>query len=75
MIDRLLFALAFLSALGSGLMAGLFFAFSAFVMAALGRIVPAAGIAAMQSINVTILNPLFFSVFFGTVATSLLLGV
>jgi uncharacterized membrane protein len=75
MIDRLLFALAFLSALGSGVMAGLFFAFSAFVMTALGRIAPAAGIAAMQSINVTILNPVFFSVFFGTVATSLLLGV
>jgi len=34
MIDRLLFALAFLSALGSGVMAGLFFAFSAFVMTA-----------------------------------------
>ena len=75
MIDRLLFTLAFLSALGSGVMAGLFFAFSAFVMTALGRIASAAGIAAMQSISVTILNPVFFSVFFGTVATSFLLGV
>ena len=75
MIDRLLFALAFFSAVGSGVMAGLFFAFSAFVMTALGRLAPASGIAAMQSINVTILNPVFFTVFFGTVATSLLLGV
>ena len=75
MIDRLLFALTFLSALGSGVMAGLFFAFSAFVMTALARIGPASGIAAMQSISVTILNPVFFAVFFGTVATSLLLGV
>ncbi|HKF64130.1 MAG TPA: anthrone oxygenase family protein [Dongiaceae bacterium] len=75
MIDRLLFALAFFSALGSGVMAGLFFAFSAFVMTALGRLAPASVIAAMQSINVTILNPVFFTVFFGTVATSLLLGV
>ena len=75
MIDRLLFALAFLSALGSGVMSGLFFAFSAFVMTALARIAPASGIAAMQSISVTILNPVFFTVFFGTVATSLLLGV
>ena len=47
MIDRLLFALTFLSALGSGVMAGLFFAFSAFVMTALARIAPASGIAAM----------------------------
>jgi uncharacterized membrane protein len=74
-IDRLIFALTFLSALGAGLMAGLFFAFSAFVMTALGRIAPAAGISAMQSINVTILNPVFFTVFFGTVATSLPLAV
>jgi len=29
----------------------------------------------MQSINVTILNPVFFTVFFGTVATSIVLAV
>lgn len=75
MTDRLLFTLTFLSALGSGLMAGLFFAFSAFVMTALGRLPPAGGIAAMRSINVAILNPLFFLVFFGTAATSLVLVI
>jgi uncharacterized membrane protein len=75
MLDRLIFALTFLSALGAGLMAGLFFAFSAFVMTALSRIAPAAGISAMQSISVAILNPVFFTVFFGTVATSLLLAI
>ena len=75
MIDRLLFALTFLSALGSGVMAGLFFAFSAFVMTALNRIAPSAGIAAMQSISIAILNPVFYTVFFGTVVTSLLLAV
>jgi uncharacterized membrane protein len=75
MMERLLFALTFLSALGSGLMAGLFFAFSTFIMTALGRLSPAGGIAAMQSINVAILNPLFFAVFFGTPAACLLLAI
>lgn len=58
--------LAFLATIGSGLVAGIFFAFSNFVMAGLGRIAPEKGVAAMQSINVTVLNPLFFALFFGT---------
>ena len=72
-MDRLMTAAAFLAALGSGLMAGLFFAFSTSVMSALGRISPPAGISAMQSINVTILNPVFFAVFFGTALLSVVL--
>lgn len=72
-MDRLVVAAAFLAALGSGLMAGLFFAFSTSVMAALARISAPAGISAMQAINVTILNPVFFTVFFGTAALSLFL--
>jgi len=63
-MERLMFALTFLSALGAGLVAGIFFAFSAFIMSALGRLSPAGGISAMQSINVVVLNPLFFAVFF-----------
>ena len=43
MIDRLLFLLTLFSALGCGLIAGVFFAFSAFVMKALARIQPGAG--------------------------------
>ncbi|MDH3676385.1 MAG: DUF1772 domain-containing protein, partial [Anaerolineae bacterium] len=39
------------------------------------RLQPPQGIAAMQSINVTILNPLFFVVFLGTTATCILLAV
>jgi uncharacterized membrane protein len=68
MMNGLLFALVVLSALGCGLMAGLFFAFSVAIMAALARLPPAAGIAAMQSINAVILNSLFRAVFFGTAA-------
>lgn len=52
--------------LGSALVAGIFFAFSNFVMKALGLLPPNQGIAAMQSINVTVINPGFFAAFFGT---------
>lgn len=75
MIDNLLFVLTFLSALGCGLVAGLFFAFSAFVMSALARLPAEQGIAAMQSINVAVLNPVFFAVFFGTAAGCLVLAI
>lgn len=54
------------AAMGSGLMAGLFFAFSAFLMRALTRLPPHQGIAAMQSINTTIVRSLFLPVFLGT---------
>lgn len=64
-----------LAALGSALVAGIFFAFSAFVMQALGRLPPAQGIAAMQAINVTVLNPWFFGAVFGTAALCLVLGI
>jgi uncharacterized membrane protein len=59
-------ALTLLSALGSGLMAGLFFAFSVCVMKALARLPAAQGIAAMQAINIVIINPIFLAVFLGT---------
>ena len=58
--------LTLLAALGSGLVAGVFFAFSSFVMGALGRIPTAQGVAAMQSINVVVLNRSFLGVFVGT---------
>lgn len=69
------FALKLFSALGCGLIAGVFFAFSAFVMNALARLQPTQGIAAMQSINITVINPLFFAAFFGTAAACILLAL
>lgn len=66
MTEGLLFILKLISALGSGLMAGVFFAFSTSVMKALDQLPPNESIAAMQSINVAIINPLFLSVFLGT---------
>ena len=74
-MESLLFALTFLAALGAGLISGLFFAFSSFVMTALHRLPSATGISAMQSINVAVLNPLFFAAFFGTAALCFLLAL
>ena len=65
----------FFATLGSGLMAGLFFVFSAFIMTALARLGAPHGIAAMQSINVAILNPLFLAVFVGTALLCLVAAV
>jgi uncharacterized membrane protein len=73
-MEALLPALTVLAALGAGLVAGIFFAFSTFIMAALARLPAEGGIAAMQSINVAVLNPLFFLAFFGTAAIALVLS-
>ena len=61
---------------GCGLMAGLFFAFSVAVMPGLRRLPPSNGIAAMQAINRSILNPVFIVVFLGTalIAAALVLS-
>jgi len=74
MSEKLFVFLTLLAALGSGLIAGVFFAFSAFVMTALGRLPQDQGIAAMQAINVAVLNPWFFAAFFGTAAACAVLA-
>ena len=60
--------LSVLSAVGSGLVAGFFFAFSFCVMDALGKVPAAYGITAMQSINIVVINRWFLGTFFGTAA-------
>ena len=75
MSDGLLRVLTLIAALGSGLMAGFFFAFSVSVMKALGRLPPAQGIAAMQSINVVVINPVFLIAFFGTAAACVAVAI
>ncbi|HWI86268.1 MAG TPA: anthrone oxygenase family protein [Sphingomonas sp.] len=58
--------LLWFSAIGCGLLGGLYFAFSAFIMTSLGRIGPEAGITAMNAINLVIVRSLFMPVFLGT---------
>lgn len=56
------------------MIAGLYFAFSAFILTALSRIDQVSGISAMNSINVVILRSLFMPVFLGTSLLSLALA-
>jgi uncharacterized membrane protein len=60
------FPVKLLAAIGCGLIAGVFFAFSTFVMKALAQQPIAQGIATMQAINITVINPWFMTVFLGT---------
>lgn len=53
----ILYVATLVTALGCGLIAGIFFASSSFVMAALKRLPTAEGIAAMQSINRLAVTP------------------
>lgn len=57
--------------LGCAVIGGVFFAFSSFVMTALSRLPPSEGIAAMQSINVVVINRSFLGTFLGTAFLSL----
>ena len=66
MLKGIFDTMTFTAAISSALVAGVFFAFSNFVMAGLGRIKPDEGIAAMNSINITVINPLFMLALFGT---------
>jgi uncharacterized membrane protein len=74
-MEGFLFVLTLVTALGCALSAGAMFAFSSFVMQALGRLQPARGIEAMQSINVLAVTPAFMTAVFGTAAACAVLAV
>ncbi|QEU95085.1 DUF1772 domain-containing protein [Streptomyces kanamyceticus] len=75
MIDGPYFVLAVLGALACGLAAGVFCAFSTFVMKGLAGLPPAQGIAAMNRINVTAVTPAFMAVFLGATGLCAVLAV
>ncbi|MBL7992676.1 MAG: DUF1772 domain-containing protein [Candidatus Kapabacteria bacterium] len=66
MVEKLLFPLTLCSTLGSGMVAGLLFVFSNFMMKILARMSPENGISTMQAINTAIVNPLFLLIFLGS---------
>ena len=70
-MSGVLYIATLVTALGCGLVAGVFFAFSSFVMPALKRLPPAQGISAMQSINRLAVTPAFMAALFGTGAACL----
>jgi uncharacterized membrane protein len=59
------------TALGAATVGGVFFAFSSFVMKALAQLPAAQGVAAMQRINVVVINPVFMGAFMGTLLLSI----
>lgn len=74
-MSNALFALTLASALGCGVVAGVFFAFSTFVMRAFGRLPVPEGLVAMQQINIKAVNAWFMTALFGTAATSVAMVV
>ena len=65
-MDGIVATLTVLAVLGSGLMAGVFFAFDTAVMPALRRQPKPSGTATMNTINLVIVNPVFLLLFTGT---------
>ncbi|PSM42175.1 hypothetical protein C6Y14_17380 [Streptomyces dioscori] len=75
MIEGPYFVLTVVGVLGTGLVAGVFCAFSTFVMKGLAALPPAQGVAAMQAINVTALMPAFMLVFIGSAVLCAVIAV
>ncbi|MET0145018.1 MAG: anthrone oxygenase family protein [Ilumatobacteraceae bacterium] len=63
------------TAVGAGIVGGVFFAFSTFVMAGLRQAPPRSGLAAMQGINRAAPSPVFMLALLGTAVACLGLGI
>lgn len=74
-MSTLIMVIIVASITGAGLITGLLFAFSNFVMRALADLPPDKGMFAMQRINKTIINPIFLLLFLGTPLLCLLIAV
>jgi uncharacterized membrane protein len=74
-MNSLILVTVIFTSIGSALISGIFFAFSNFIMKAFSRLPSSEGMAAMKSINVVVLNPLFLGLFMGTAITSLIIVV
>jgi len=75
LLKQLVWGATIAALIGTGLMAGVFFAFSSFVMPALAGLTPPQGISAMQSINVKAITPLFMTLLFGSTLLCVALAV
>jgi uncharacterized membrane protein len=62
-------------AIGCAVIGGAFYAFSTFIMKALARLPAPQGIRAMQSINITVINPWFLGLFVGMALACAVLAV
>ncbi|MFF7354675.1 DUF1772 domain-containing protein [Streptomyces filipinensis] len=75
MIDGPFFVLVVAGIVGTGLTAGVFCAFSTFVMRGLAALPPAQGVAAMNAINGAAVRPAFMTVFTGSAVLSAMIAV
>ncbi|KES04155.1 membrane protein [Streptomyces toyocaensis] len=75
MIDGPYYVLTVLGVLGTGLVAGVFCAFSTFVMRGLAALPPARGVAAMRAVNEAAVRPAFMLVFLGSAVLCAVLTV
>jgi uncharacterized membrane protein len=75
MSNRVLETLTIIALVGSGIVGGVFFAFSTFVMRALDRLQHSRSIAAMQAINRAAPNAWFMVALFGTALVCLVLAI
>ncbi|MER5432811.1 anthrone oxygenase family protein [Streptomyces sp. NPDC002588] len=75
MIDGPYLGLVLLGVLATGLMAGVFCAFSVLVMRALTALPPAQGVAAMNAVNRTAMAPAFMVLFLGAAALCAVIAV
>ncbi len=71
MSDDVIYVIAVVATVSSGVIAGLLFAFSSFVMRGLRNLPPPQGLAAMRSINRAVNNPVFMAAFLGTALVNL----
>jgi len=74
-IDSIISYLVVAAITGAGIVTGLLFAFSNFIMRALAELQPDHGMFAMQQINEKIINPLFLIFFLGTPLLCLIIAV
>lgn len=74
-MQAIITVLLWFALLSCGLLAGLYFAFSAFIMTALGEIDRPAGISAMNAINRVILRSTFMPLFLGSTMASIALAI
>lgn len=74
MIELAIRCMLWFAALGCGVIAGVFFAFSSFIMVALERAGQMPGILAMNSISETIVRSWFMPIFVGSTLASLVLA-
>jgi len=74
-MEEVIIATLWFATISVGIMAGVYFAFSAFVMQSLDATGRATGMVAMQAINRIIVRSLFLPLFFASSLTCLLLAV